>query len=290
MNAIASELTSTTIANEIRMHRAANENVVLLVEGDTDARLFKKFINSVNCTLTVCWGRKRLLEIITLLHQSEFEKVIGICDKDFAESLGYPEYDGHVVFTDNNDIEIDIITSQALDHILSEFGSNLKVSNAKANNNGCIPSFLMHHAKSLGALRLASKKHGWGMDFEDMTFRYCNANSPEIDINRTIIHLIGRTKPWCGLTAEEVRRLYDIELHLLVTPEENCSGHDVIRILGRSLKKALGTTNDYNNPDGAKILEKIMRLTYEYRHFKLTKMYLGLKNWETLNQVDILHS
>lgn len=287
MNSIAEELTSDTIANDIRMQRADNKNTVLLIEGDTDARLFKKFITANTCTITVCFGRGNLLEIITKLHQTKFEKILGICDKDFAETLGYPEYQGFIVFTDNNDIEIDIISSPALENVLAEFGSIQKVKAVKADNSGSVSNFILNHAKYLGEIRLSSRIHNWNIDFKKMKFRFENANSPKIHVPKTIEHLIGRTEGWCGISKEEVLEICSAAGGG-VKLRESCQGHDAIRILGRSLRRVLGSTNDFNDDKKARTLEQILRLAYEYRYFQATKMYKAMKAWEKLNQVSIL--
>ena len=60
-----------------------------------------------------------------------------------------------------------------------------------------------------------------------------------------------------------------------------CCGHDLTEIL------CIGLNAIFGRFEGRKIIreeiETILRLTYEFRHFKKTKLYKHLKDWENHN-------
>ena len=67
-----------------------------------------------------------------------------------------------------------------------------------------------------------------------------------------------------------------------MTPWHVCCGHDLVHILAVGLQKAIGTHSAQTA--SAELVEKWLRLAYEYAHFRKTQLYSSIQQWEKANQ------
>ncbi|MGY6697596.1 MAG: hypothetical protein ACXIUW_16435 [Roseinatronobacter sp.] len=262
----------------------------LLLEGDSDASLLKKFIDQSECALIVCSGKENALEAITILTQSHFEGVLAILDKDFSDIIGFPEFEGVVLFTEHNDAEIMIMSSAALDDVLLEFGIDDRKKALEKAAGQPICDIIFEASAFLGTLRLLSLREGWNLRFEGMTYKFLDANSYELDELRTVNHITGRSDRRPALSVDEVVQMVAVEMEPRCKKDEICCGHDCVRLLGRALHRRIGNTNQFNNDDGAKNLEKILRIAYNMDHFRHTKLYHDICEWEACSGYSVLRA
>lgn len=141
MSSVKDEITGQTIANEIMMERSAHHGSLFLVEGETDASLFKGFADLHECSIIVCAGWENLFDAINVLSDMSIEDALGFSDRDYFGDTGFPEYNGVIIFTDENDLEIQMVCSQALNKLLEEFGIADRVK-AEVSASGMMPSEL----------------------------------------------------------------------------------------------------------------------------------------------------
>ena len=287
MNSIQEEISGTTIAGEIRLERAVHDGSFLLVEGSNDAKLFKKFCDPQECSITICFGRERLLEAITTLDRIHFAGALGIADRDFSELLSNPEFEGKVVFTDENDIEIMILCSPALDNLLNEFGAEDQISDIVNAGGKPVCEQIFNAASFLGTLRLLSQVEGWSLKFEGMTYQFIDRNSYSLDEPRTVEHVVGRSQQRPNMTGDEILTKIRDQLSKIDSPKKLCCGHDCVRVLGRALRRKIGKTSEFDNNNGAKILGHILRLAYEFDFFQQTSAYQEIRKWETLTGYNV---
>ena len=77
------------LANEIRQLRSSELaksdkiRAFILVEGDTDKRVYQRFINEETCHLKVALNKDNAIATITILDSSQFTGVLAIVDADF---------------------------------------------------------------------------------------------------------------------------------------------------------------------------------------------------------------
>lgn len=288
MCSIQSEISGSTLANQVRLERAVHTGSFFLVEGNSDAKLFGKFIDGEKCSIVVCIGRERLLEAISILKRQAFTGALGFADKDFADDVGYPHYEGAVVFTDKNDIVISIICSAALTNIANEFGVKKRIGAVVEATGKAICDLVFEAASPIGALRLLSIKNRWSLKFSGMSYKFANAHLPEIDINRTINHVAQRSNVVGLPTINEIRQQVDEIIRSTYDLWRICQGHDCVRVLGRAFHKQLGNSNRFNSDDGATHLEGILRLAYEYAFFVETEAFHRIREWEHSSGYRIL--
>ncbi|MCP4410222.1 MAG: DUF4435 domain-containing protein [Gammaproteobacteria bacterium] len=288
MSAIRDEINGNTLANQVRLERAAHQRAFLLLEGSGDALLFRKFRDVQTSSVVVCLGRENLLEAITILEMSGFGGAIGVADRDFSEFVGYPEWEGTVFFSDENDIEIMILCSPALENVVREFGNDDRIDAFQQATGRRVSESIFEEASFMGAFRLLSQHRGWSCEFSSMRWRFSNGNFFAIDRHRMVQQILQRSVTDTDAAAADVVELIKEKVAASTKRREICCGHDCVRILGRALYKKLGSTNQFCSEKGARELAKILRLSYEYEFFKSTILYKSIVDWQTKSGYRIL--
>jgi hypothetical protein len=284
------------VANNIMMDTF--EGTHLLVEGTNDRIVYSKFTPRDKVRLNVQFGFKAILDTLENLKQRGFERAIGIIDSDFRHiENDLPQYE-NVFVTDNHDLEMLAINSNAFDVVLDHRGSKQKI-NAIENGKGIniLREILLDLAKPIGYLKFANR-----LNKLNLKFKADDQNGKPLKISQFIsidkLEFLGedkmvevvlnfchtKTKGICDRTtalkfySETIKTEYDL-LQL-------CNGHDEITILSIALKKKWGSikTTDGTPED----LEKDIILAYDSRCFEKTRLYASIKAWERKNNVEIL--
>ena len=283
MTSIKEGVDGVSIANDIRLQRAVYSGSFLLVEGADDATVLERFCAEDECSIFVCLGKKNALDAVDELGTWGFVGALGLADRDFDEILGYRDSRGDVVYTDDNDLDVMILSSEALDKVLGVFGNRKTMTeNIEVDGKGVRES-VFSSASVVGALRLVAQEQGWSLRFVDMKYKYVEKNSYLIDEVSTIGHVYGRSRAEVDVTEEEIRAAVQKRRAADIEVKELCRGHDCVRVLGRGLKKAFGTSRQFNDEQGARTLEGILRVGYEWQHFVLTDLYSAMRRWEVVS-------
>jgi hypothetical protein len=74
-----SNLTAT-----VRMLRSTFPGSFLFLEGESDVRLFNRFIDVPQCYAFFCYGRENLIAMVEMLDAGGFAGHVGLIDKDFG--------------------------------------------------------------------------------------------------------------------------------------------------------------------------------------------------------------
>lgn len=285
MNSILKETDDNSIANQVRLERAVHLGSFLLVEGDSDSKLFGEFVDKEACSIVNCKGRPKLLDALTKLEIKGIQGVLGFADRDFSEILGYPSCKGTIVFTDENDIELMILCSNALNRFLVEYGNSERISEITNSENRQVCDLIYDAGRFIGTLRLISQKEDWSLKFSGMKYEFIDftpKNPFFVDEVKMIRYIVDYTdsnmRP--GLSDDQILAQITEILTNCTEPKKLCSGHDCIRILGKALKRILGSKNQFVNEKGARELERILRLTYDYETFQETRAYSEIRKWE----------
>jgi hypothetical protein len=280
-NAIQRELTAEIIANQIRLERASTPSAtVVLIEGGSDARLFKRFLNPAYVTLVVCFDRGKLERVLDLLVASGFAGLVAIADPDFDQILGILPTSANVCWTDNNDAETMILPT-VIDKLLGEYGTQDRINANRAATGKDPIDILIEEASRLGATRLVNKRDSLGLKFEGMTYQFTSNTAVVIDMNKTISHLIGRSQT--TVQASQLTELIDEAIAAYGSQPRMCQGHDMIRLLGRGVRRDWGSCAEFDSTTKCDDLEKIVRVAYEETDFNASGLFACLKAWETNN-------
>lgn len=277
-----------SIANDVRLERAVYGGSFLLVEGQDDATVLERFCADDVCSIVVCLGKENVLDAVDELGAWGFDGALGLADRDFDRILAYRATKGDVVYTDENDLDLMILCSEALDKVLGTFGRREPVTGKVAMGGKVVREGVFSSASVIGRVRLVAQEQGWSLRFVGMKYRYLATNSYVIELESTVKHVYGRSKRDVDATEEEVRaavrarRVDDIEA------KELCRGHDCVRVLGRGLKRAFGNSGQFNDEDGARTLEGILRVAYEWQYFMLSDLYRAMREWERTSGYTLL--
>ena len=270
------------IANTVRMTKSRFPGSFLIVEGDSDARMYRRFTDSSACRVIPALGKANALGAMSILNEDGVPGVLAVVDNDFWRlDGGEPETDNLLV-TDTHDLETMILNSTALDSALEEFGSKRRIRRIK----GTVRDLLLHATLPLGYVRWLS---GSGQDKTGFQFRHMSfaafvvtgEGTLEIDLDRLLDEVSARTHEAKIDRAAIKRRVHKLIGDGVHDPWQVCRGHDMITIL------AIGFREVYGNRDAKRIsgdqVDRIMRLSFGYLAFSRTKLYEAIRDWEDAN-------
>jgi hypothetical protein len=281
MNSIKKYYTPKNHATYIAMLRNANKaRAFLLVEGSTDSSLFKKFLNRDYAEPINAFNKKWVIDVVHQLETMGVPGIVGFVDRDFDQDSQIQLYGENVIVTDENDIEIMVIYSDALYDVVREFGSENKVNTIEATTGKRLSDILCEEAAIIGALRLiCSQEHG-GISFKNVKYRFSGTDELKVDVDAMATTLVQRASGCLPYSPSELvqraRELVDY------SPDKKaiCNGHDVVELLRWGLRKRLGSCSTFNSKNGGANLAKVLRLAYQFSSFCCTHAYASMKEWE----------
>jgi hypothetical protein len=109
-----------TTANTILMLRTRFKGAFLLLEGDTDIRLFSNLTDYAKCKLIPTFGKSNAIQTLIELEKREATGVLAIVDSDYWVLEG-KKTGNNLLLTDTHDIETMILLSPALEKVLREY-------------------------------------------------------------------------------------------------------------------------------------------------------------------------
>ncbi|PXF59042.1 MAG: hypothetical protein C4B59_12200 [Candidatus Methanogaster sp.] len=275
-----------SIVNTVRMMRTQYTGTILIVEGGTDARVYGRLVNEVECRLIPATGKDKAISALELLENSGFGGVLAIVDADFWRLDGIDSNSSNLLLTDSHDLETMILYSDVLDNVLSEFGSAREI----AKLGGPIRDILLESGLPIGYLRWLSSptKDNLSLKFKELSFdKFVDEQTLRVSIDNLIREL--KINSENSTLDENATKLKIMTLggagH---DPWQVCSGHDLVQIL------SIGLRNIFGNPRGKsvtmEVVDGILRVAYDHSHFRLTRLHNSIKDWEKANpSFNVLH-
>jgi len=270
-------ISENDIANTVRMMRTRFSGSIILVEGYWDIGVYKKFFDDNECKLVFSCGKEKVLNALFILENDSFKGVLAIVDSDFYRIDGnIPEY-SNLFLTDYHDLESMIISSNALEDILHEFGNHNKI---KFDIRGK----LYECGSCLGFFRWISSKsqENLCLTFKCINFLiFIDKNTLALDIKKLISEVVRNSSQNVNIK--------NVELKILKLKKSNfdlreiCSGHDLVEILYIGLKYIFG--NKKAKSLNLNVFASAIRLSYNYSYFSQSNLFAELKRWEQ-NNVD----
>jgi hypothetical protein len=279
---VRSYLDPEDIANEIRMTRSHHKGSFLIVEGKVaDLRVYQRFIDPEACQIIPAHGKDNAVNTLRILEYDNFDGVLAVVDSDFWRLESKEPTSVNLFVTDTHDIETMILKASVVHRLLDEFGSYAKIQNLTEKRGKSVYEMLLESGRPIGYLRWVSQQQGLALAFENLNFRrFVDDDTLAVDTDR----LVQEVKNKSGrhdLQNEGLRTAIAEATDDRHDPWDVCCGHDLVQIMSVGLRKSLGS-NDANDvkPD---LLEKILRIAYEFPHFSDTQLYVSLKAWEAAN-------
>jgi hypothetical protein len=272
--------TPEAIHNVVRMMRTIYPNATFLIsEGASDSQLFRHFIDDVACRIVVAMGRHVAERAIAMLEADNVAGVLTIVDSDFDRLEGTKPISRNVLCTDSHDLETMMFGSPALLKVAGAFGSADKIATLLGTSD--LKSILLSSALPIGYLRWWSLKKNLGFNFEGLAFgQFIDLNSLSVDVDAFIAELHNHSHKWSPSASElleHIRTMAD-EHH---DPWQVCCGHDLSEILALGFRKAIGTQKSIHST--GEIVERSLRLAYEFAFFEGTELCAAVWEWEVVN-------
>lgn len=276
-------LNGNDIANEIRMTRSQHNGAFVMVEGATsDFRVYKRLIDNNVSKIMPAHNKDNVIQAIKILNQANFKGVVGIVDADFWHLEQKKPDNPNLFTTDTHDLETMLLESPALEKVLDEFGSVDKINEFVKKSGKSIRTVLLKTGCSLGYLRWVSLQQNLALTFEGLAFnRFVDNKTLALNITNLIKTVKNKSQKH-NLNEQDLEQSIDAVKDTNHNRWDVCCGHDLICILSLGLQKTLGS-NKAKDVDVA-LLEKFLRVAYEYAYFLNTQLYQSLKSWEEYNQ------
>src|SRR3954452_23496465 len=114
-NEIFCELDALDIAQSIRQEREEFSGCFLIVEGKSDDRALKFFIDEAVCSLQVVGNKKIAQEVLTELENEGFEGegVVCIIDTDYEYVSAHKKDSSNIIETGVHDLDVAIVCTSA---------------------------------------------------------------------------------------------------------------------------------------------------------------------------------
>jgi hypothetical protein len=271
------------LANEVRLKRSQFSGVFLLVEGPTDSRFYRRFVNSAACRLVVCFQKANVLEAIDILENDGFLGVLGLVDADFDILDGKTQPSSNVITCDCHDLDSMLIRSSALETVLHEHASIEKWIEFERRFGGTIRDWLLATARCLGYLRWSSLRRNWNLTFEGLHFgRFMNPRDLSLDpiaLRREVRNI------------SQAHLLREQELSDAGWPREQghdpwqlCCGPDMVELLTFALRRGVGSCRELT----PQLTARALRLAFSEEQFAGLELSAALRSWESAKGCKIL--
>ncbi len=255
---------------EIRLsirHPQNRDKVFILLEGETDIKLFRNIFSHQYTDTTALNGKEKLLEALSTLEVEGYSQLIAIKDADF-DHLEEVDYPNNLFITDCHDMEVEMIESNALNSIVNEYSSN-ECYSILVNN---FKNEIYDIAMEIGYIRWYSDRVGGLFNFKRIEWStLISYNDCQISFDRErLIELLLEQ-------VEDVELIIEEEIALLKESSSNklqlSNGHDLTLLISNYF---------LNNINQSKI-EQALRLSYAIEYFQTTNLFNNLNSWASSN-------
>jgi len=267
------------VANTVIMVRTVDRtSSALIIEGDKDIRIFKKFYDPRKCRLYAAGNRTHAERALAILLAAKQPGVLAVVDADTDHLLGKASTEPNLIVTHTRDSECMLLSAPILRHLLIEFDLS-----ADAFGNDPERSAIQA-AAVLGYARFVINNKRWRVRLNEIDFsRFIDSGNLSCNITALCNHLatLGVSS---GITAAEL----ETELNVLIAqkhdPFKVARGHDVSSMLAW----AIVTRSGKKRKDGADIesftIESYLRAVYTEAEFALTELFMKIDEWERRNE------
>jgi hypothetical protein len=271
--------TADEVANYIRMMRSSYNGTIIIVEGKTDVLIYGRLLNGELCTTIPANNKENAINALDIIEEGSYDGVLAIVDSDFWRIDGNYPIKENLFATDTHDLESLILSSNALEKVLAEYGDGEQIGRFEKS----IRQILLENALPIGLIRWLSLPHKKNLciNFKEMRFsEFIDSCTFKVNIDILIEHIKTGLPVTC---AEEQISMRDIKALMKQKNDlwQICCGHDLVKIL------LFGLRNIFGNYAGRNItlerLDSLLRVAYEESHFRTTQLFASLIAWEARN-------
>jgi len=266
--------------NEIRLllkHPLYKNKIILLVEGNSDIRLFRNMIQHQNISIESIDGKKDLLKVMKALAPEIPNKILSICDADYDHLRNKTEKREkyHIYLTDYHDAEMLLLSSPAITSFIHEYACSDSLCDLEEN----LLDRTLDIAYTIGLVRWANIEKKLNINFKGLNYsQFIDVEKLSIELNLTYFleTLIKRSKKLSRELDEEILKKYiKMYSNAKACKYQVCCGHDVTNIIALVFRQKWAsqlTNMDY------KRVESSLRIAYQGDYFSQTNLFKKIKN------------
>ncbi|GBC64137.1 DUF4435 domain-containing protein [Desulfonema ishimotonii] len=270
MNSLKSYVDENIVVGSIRQqlrHPSGADKVWIIVEGETDQKLFSKLIDGPHVKFEFNpngWGKIPLMKTVSELLK-ETNCILGIRDADFLHLKGKKESAENIFLTDFHDSEMMIIScDKAFYSVISEYES-------EENDAIIFREKLLRSIAFISGLRWINDSEGLELNFNGLGFGvFYDGQTVVLDEKKCLYKVMKRSpKKKMNISEEDVKsKIKDVSDLLNL-----CNGHD--------FQKAFALCVSCNSKRGVNDVEigKAFRLAYRFEDFQKSDLYRQLREW-----------
>lgn len=266
--------------NELRLdisHPNSNGICFVLLEGETDIRLFRKLFNLDNCKVeNIPGGNKKLEECVQAL-VGIFPLVFGIRDADFIRLNDSSYSVTNMFLTDCHDIELTILNCGAiLNAIIFEY------SGMKIGDHEIFKTNAMEVIKYVSYLKLVNDREGLELSFSPGFQDLISFSNLSFDLDQYLIRVISKSPN--AIVKDKTL------LKAKILAEEQCypdllqisNGHDLMNVFALYFREVEGRSGV-----SGELLEAVLRMLFTVDFFCQTQLFHQIDAWQNINNVEI---
>lgn len=259
------DLGSDVLFNLVMMTRMRSRKSVLLTESDRDTDFYCKFVSEPHCLVRSACSRAGVLSSLDRFSQHKVKGCVGIIDADCDYVLGRPRPSADVCRTEQTDKETTVIASSAFDRLCATLKAKIPATNLRA--------LLYESGFPLGAIRRVAFREGMALDFKRV--KVCNfIDAGPVCVITKCCEEVASVNPHLDVSVQTLIDFTRDEVCLSLPRAQVVRGHDLIAIL-ESQSRAL-----FGREVSQRELECELAQAYTVDHFKCTKTYTDLREWE----------
>ncbi|MEZ4524992.1 MAG: DUF4435 domain-containing protein [Desulfobacterales bacterium] len=246
-------------------HPSGADKIWIVVEGETDQKLFSKLINGHHVEIEISYGGvNRLLEAVAELLK-ETDRVLGIRDADFLHLEGKRETGRNIFLTDFHDSEMMLLACDKAYHAVA--AEYLR----KEKNPLLLREKILKSIAFIGGVRWMNNSENLELNFKGLGFgNFYDGKNLSLDEEKCLNEMMKRSpNTKREMLREEIRlKIKDVSYFLNL-----CNGHDFQKAF------ALCVNSDSNKGVNDAQISKEFRIAYRFEDFQETNLYRQLKDW-----------
>ncbi len=246
--------------DDLRLSSKTNQTenkIFIIVEGNFDAKLYKRFYEKDKYQIHEVAGGCNELEKAVEVLSKESKQFIGIRDADFYHLEGKKPSCELVFLTDTTCAETMCLKSDIV-------VNNIIIENDLNNEVDEFRSSCLQRIKFIGYARWYNYKNNLGLDF-----KFINNTNIELAKENFVDKLLK-----CSPKVEVQKEELIIEIEKLIDEKHNllqlCNGHDLVSVIYKKINKKTG------KGVGGHEIERILRMNYPKEDFEKTNLHKSI--------------
>lgn len=277
MLSILSHMDERDIAQEVVMERMVHKGSFLLLEGKTDFKRFRPFLDGNACSMVSCNSVRKAIGALKILIQRGIKGVISIIDADFSRILGRDLTTPNTIVSKHHDLDLDWIDTGSMFRYLDEVADASKLTSL--GGAAVIMEEIHRTLRPVSAARLLNRKRVFRFKTSGIDVAKFYSHGKDI-CSEYVLALIASgyadisQKDWIEMEIRaEMKRPKD--------DWQMTNGHDFCAALGAMLRSDIGTRKVPQS--WASEVESHIRLTFDSNDFRSLALFQGILAWEAAN-------